>query len=152
MSRVSLAMERVCEQCSRWFESAARVAIFVVYFYFGILKIVDTSSATPLARALTERTVGGQFFDPMFLGLAIFECVLGLMFLFPRLTRIAIPLLVLHMVIVCSPLVLVPDMAWDGFLVPSLEGQYMIKNIVTAALVMGLLGCFTGRSSALPRR
>ncbi|HEU5121408.1 MAG TPA: hypothetical protein VFT59_01060 [Candidatus Saccharimonadales bacterium] len=137
---VRISMERISEQCNRWFDPFARVAIFIVYFYFGILKVIDASSATPLARALTERTIGGQFFEPMFLGLAIFECLLGVMFLFPKLTKLAIPLLIIHMGIVCSPLLLVPDMAWSSFLIPSLEGQYMIKNIVIVALIVGLLG------------
>jgi hypothetical protein len=42
------------------------------------------------------------------------------------------------MVMVCSPLLLVSGMAWDGLLVPSLEGQYIIKNIAIVALAVGI--------------
>ncbi len=129
---------RIVEWLKRSYIPIARVAIFVVYFYFGILKIFDLSPASPLAVALTEKTIGGQYFDAAFLTLAVVECLIGILFLIPRATRIVIPLLLAHMVMVCSPLVLVPDMAWDQFLVPSLEGQYIIKNIVIVALAVGI--------------
>jgi uncharacterized membrane protein YkgB len=116
----------------------ARVAIFVVYFWFGILKLFELSPATPLAAALTEKTIGLAHFDTAFMLLAIFECLIGLLFLFPSMTRIVIPMIVVHLVVVCSPMVLVPGEAWDRFLVPTLEGQYIIKNLVLAALAIGI--------------
>lgn len=122
----------------RIFNPAARLAIFVVFFWFGILKVFGLSPASPLAEALTAKTVGMQHFDLLFMVLAILECVIGLLFLFPKLTRIVVPLLLLHMVIVCSPLVLVPEYTWQAFLVPSLEGQYIIKNAVVVALAIGV--------------
>jgi hypothetical protein len=42
------------------------------------------------------------------------------------------------MIIVCSPLVFVPELTWKSFLVPTLEGQYIIKNIVVIALAFGV--------------
>ena len=122
----------------RAFIPFARIAIFVVFFYFGLLKLLDLSPASPLAIALTDKTIGAQYFDASFMILAIFECAIGVLMLLPRATRIAVPLLFLHLIIVSSPLVLVPDLAWDKFLVPSLEGQYIIKNVVIAALAIGV--------------
>jgi uncharacterized membrane protein YkgB len=122
----------------RAFLPVSRVAIFIVYFWFGILKIFDLSPASPLASALTQRTIGLAHFGTAFRILAIFECVIGILFLFPKLTRIVIPLLVVHLVIVCSPLILVPHDAWTKFLVPTLEGQYIIKNVLIAAVAIGI--------------
>lgn len=122
----------------RWFLPLARFAIFVVYFWFGILKLLDLSPATPLASALTEKTIGLSHFDTAFAVLAVFECVIGILFLFPKLTRVVIPMLVVHLAVVCSPLLLVPHEAWTKFLVPTLEGQYIIKNLVLAALAIGI--------------
>jgi uncharacterized membrane protein YphA (DoxX/SURF4 family) len=123
----------------KWFLPLARAAIFVVYFYFGMLKIFDLSPAGPLAHALTERTIGAAHFDTAYLILAIFECVIGVLILFPKLTRVVIPLLFVHLLIVCSPLVLVADLAWSRPFVPTLEGQYIIKIVVLvgAAIVVG---------------
>src|ERR1700740_2969484 len=106
----------------RAFLPFARLAIFVIYFWFGFLKLLNMSPASPLARALTAQTIGLKHYNLAFNILAVYECVLGILFLFPRLTRVVIPLLVLHMIIVCSPLILVPHLAWSKPFVPTLEG------------------------------
>jgi uncharacterized membrane protein YkgB len=77
-------------------------------------------------------------FDAAFNVLAVFECVIGILFLFPRLTRLVIPLLIIHVLIVCSPLVLVPHLAWVKPFVPTLEGQYIIKNVLLVAVAIGV--------------
>lgn len=122
----------------KWYKPLARGSLFVVYFWFGILKVFGLSPATPLAEALTLRTVGAQWFDPLFFSLAIVECIIGLLFLFPKFTRLAIAIMVAHMVLVCSPLVLLPDMVWVHPFVPSLEGQYIIKNVVLLAVAISI--------------
>jgi uncharacterized membrane protein YkgB len=122
----------------RTFIPFARVALFVVFFWFGILKLLDLSSASPLAQALTAQMVGLQHFDVLFKGLSLVECVIGILFMIPKATRVVIPLLLIHMVVVCAPLVLIPHQVWSGFLVPTLEGQYIIKNIVIIAVAIGI--------------
>jgi uncharacterized membrane protein YphA (DoxX/SURF4 family) len=116
----------------------ARLSIFIIYFYFGLLKLLGDSPATPLAHALVDKTLGASHFDTTFIVLALFECAIGILFLFPRFTRIVIPLLLIHMVIVCSPLFLVPQLAFSKPFVPTLEGQYIIKNIAIIALALGV--------------
>jgi uncharacterized membrane protein YkgB len=130
---------RVMELSAQWFGPIARISIFVIYFWFGILKLLGLSPATPLALALTDRTIGAQYFSTSFKALAAYECILGLMFLIPAMTRIATALLVIHLVIVSSPLVLVTDVAWTGTLVPTLEGQYIIKDLAILALAVGIM-------------
>lgn len=122
----------------RSFIPMARVALFIIFFYFGLLKLLGESPAGPVAEALIAETVGLQYFDVLFKTLAILECVIGVLFLLPRATRVVIPLLFLHMLIVCSPLLLVPDLTWQKTLVPSLEGQYIIKNAAIIALAIGV--------------
>jgi len=116
----------------------ARVAIFIVFFWFGALKLLGLSPASPLAEALTERTIGMEFFQLSFIILAVLECLIGILFLIPKATRIVLPLLLLHMAVVCSPLLLVPDLVWTNPFVPSLEGQYIIKNVVLVALAIAI--------------
>ena len=123
----------------RLFIPIARVAFFVIYFYFGILKVFDLSPATPLAEALTRQTIGLQYFDTAYIILAVFECLIGVLFLVPKATRVVIPLLLVHMLIVCSPLILVPHLAWVHPFVPSLEGQYIIKNVALIAVAIGVV-------------
>lgn len=116
----------------------ARIALFIVFFWFGILKVLGFSPASPLAAALTERTIGFQYFEGMFLALSLVECLIGVLFLFPKAIRIVLPLLIIHMILVCSPLLLLPDLVWSAPFVPTLEGQYIIKNAVIVALAIAI--------------
>ncbi len=116
----------------------ARASLFVVFFWFGALKVFGLSPAGPLAEALTARTVGMQYFDTLFLALSLIECLIGILFLIPKTTRVVIPLLLIHMAVVCSPLVLTPDLVWQQPFVPTLEGQYIIKNVAIIAVALGI--------------
>ena len=129
---------RLIETLRQWHVPLARFALFIIFFWFGALKLLGLSPASPLAEALTQRTVGLEYFGVLFLALSAMECVIGALFLFPKATRIVVPLLILHMVLVCSPLVLVPDMTWTGFMTPTLEGQYILKNAAVVALAIGI--------------
>ncbi len=128
---------------NRTFQPVARFSVFLIFFWFGFIKLLGLSPASPLAEALTAKTVGIQYFETLFYTIAILECIVGILFLFPKLTRIVIPLLLLHMVIVCSPLVLVPEYTWQSFMVPTLEGQYIIKNAVVIAVAIGIAASTT---------
>jgi uncharacterized membrane protein YkgB len=120
------------------FLPVARLAIFVIYFWFGILKLFGESPATPLAQTFVSKTLGAANFSWSFKALAVYECIIGILFLFPKLTRLVIPLLLIHMVVVCLPLFIVPDLAWIKPFVPTLEGQYIIKNLAIIALAIGI--------------
>ena len=123
---------------SRTFIPVARFSIFLIFFWFGLTKLLGLSPASPLAEAIVAKTVGMQYFDPLFFLLAIIECVIGVLFLFPKATRVVIPLLLFHILIVCSPLLLAPEYIWQQFGVPTLEGQYIIKNAVVIAVAIGI--------------
>ncbi len=116
----------------------ARCAFFVVFFWFGFVKLTGLSPAGPLAEALTAHTIGAEYFDIAFRVLALFECIIGVLFLFPKAVRVVIPLLFFHMAVVCGPLLLLPDLTWQAPFIPTLEGQYIIKNIVIIALAFGV--------------
>jgi uncharacterized membrane protein YkgB len=122
----------------RTFVPVARFSIFLIFFWFGVIKLFGISPASPLAEALTAKTVGLQYFDVLFFLLSLVECAIGILFLFPKATRVVIPLLLFHMAIVCSPLLLVPELTWQQAFVPTLEGQYIIKNAVVIAVAIGI--------------
>ncbi len=111
----------------------ARLAIFVVYFWFGSLKLFGVSPAAPLVQALFERMINFMPFG-IFYGLfALFEVAIGLLFLVRGMERVAIFLLGLHLITTVLPLIFLPQVTWQAFLIPTLEGQYIIKNILIAA-------------------
>ena len=115
-----------------------RGALFIVFFWFGIVKLFGVSEATGLAKALTAKTVGEAHFHALFNTLAVLECVIGVFCLIPRLTRLTVAMLLAHMAVVCAPLLLVPELTWQATLVPTLVGQYIIKNVLVIAAVFGL--------------
>jgi uncharacterized membrane protein YkgB len=117
---------------------ATRMALFVVYFWFGVVKLLGHSEAAGLARALMAKTVGVAHFGLLFNGVAVLECVIGVLCLFPAAVRPLLSLLVVHMSLVCAPLVLVPERTWQSFLVPTMDGQYIIKNVLIVAAAIGL--------------
>ncbi len=124
---------------NRWYGPLARIALFIIFFYFGFLKVLGLSPADQLAKALVEKTIGLTYFNELFFLLALIECAIGIMFLFPRLTRIVILIMFLHMLLVCSPLILAPAEVWKMPFVPNLEGQYVIKNVALVVLALGLV-------------
>lgn len=130
--------QKIISRLRRSFLPTARIALFIVFFYFGLLKLLGESPAGPVAEALVAKTVGLQYFDILFKILAVLECAIGLLFLLPKATRVVIPLLLAHMIIVCSPLLLVPELTWQKPFVPTLEGQYIIKNVAIIALAIGI--------------
>ena len=117
----------------------SRVAIFIIYFWFGFLKLFDLSPANPLVESLLNKTLPFIGFNQFIVFLGIWEMIIGITFLIPKLERIAISLLIPHMITTFMPLILLPSIAWKSFLTPTLEGQYMIKNILIVALVVNIV-------------
>ncbi|MEN9523937.1 MAG: hypothetical protein RL536_6 [Candidatus Parcubacteria bacterium] len=119
----------------------ARIGLFIVFFWFGILKVIGTglSPATPLVEKLFDATFPiSVSFGTFMVLFGLFECLIGILFLIKGVERVVIPLLVLHMITTILPLFCIPGATWSGFLVPTLEGQYIIKNIVIIAAAIGI--------------
>ena len=114
----------------------SRLAVFVVYFWFGSLKVLGLSPASPLVLALLDRTMPFVSPDAFLVWFGLFEVLIGVIFLIPRFARLAIALLVIHLVTTVMPLVLLKSSLWTGMMVPTLEGQYIIKNVLIVALAI----------------
>lgn len=115
----------------------SRWALFIIFFWFGFLKVISVSPADPLVEALLKETLPFSFeYFIVFLG--IYEMCIGLLFVIPRCERIAIALFIPHMITAFFPLILLKDMTWAGSFIPTLEGQYIIKNGALIALVVSV--------------
>lgn len=119
-----------------------RVSLGVVFFWFGVIKFVPgLSPADELAtRTISTLTFGLVPADVSRPTLALWETLIGLGLISGRFLRTTILLLVLQMLGTVTPLALFPDETWHRFPIAlTLEGQYIIKNIVlvTAAIVVG---------------
>ncbi len=119
---------------------AARVALAIIFVWFGSLKLFGLSPATPLVFALYQKTLWFIPFDGFYAFFGTLEVLIGALFLVPKATRIVVALLVAHMVTTMLPLIFVPAYTWSAPFVPTLEGQYIIKNLVIIAAALGLVG------------
>ena|SRR5687767_12794740 len=119
-----------------------RVSLGIVFLWFGVLKLFPNMSP---AEELATRTVGvltrGLIPDSVALPfLAAWECLIGLGLLLGRGLRGILLLLYVQMVGTLTPIVLFPHEVFARFpYVPTLEGQYIIKNLVliSAGIVVG---------------
>jgi uncharacterized membrane protein YkgB len=116
----------------------ARFGLFVVFFWFGILKVLGHSPAGPLVEALFHQTITFMSFGTFYLLFGLFEMLIGILFLIKGAERVVTPLLLFHMVTTVMPLFMLPEESWQGFMIPTLVGQYIIKNIVIVACAMGI--------------
>ncbi len=114
----------------------ARFSLFLVYLWFGFLKIIFVSSANDLVLQLLHVTFLQHFVsDHTFLIIfGLFEMLIGVLALFPSLTRWMFGLIILHLATTFLPFILLPDVVWKGFLTPTLIGQYIIKNFLLFSL------------------
>ena len=118
-----------------------RISLAIVFIWFGILKPLGLSTANELV-ARTVVWFPPKIFIPI---LGIWEVTIGVCMLIKPLNRLGILLLLLQMPGTMLPLFLLPDVCFTAPFVPTLEGQYIIKNLVliSAAIVVG--GAVRGR-------
>lgn len=119
-----------------------RLAIGVVFFWFGVLKYFPGASpAEQLAGRTIETLTGGLIPSATALPiLATWEVAIGVGLFIGRWMRAVLLLLFVQMLGTITPLFLFPSETFTIFPVaPTLEGQYIIKNIVivSAAFVLG---------------
>ena len=117
-----------------------RIPIFIIFFWFGFLKIIDLSPA----QQLVKDTVYWMPFlsaESWTYVIGVWEVLIAICFLFKRTTLIAMVLLFLQMSGTFLPLLILPEITFQNSnpFLPTLEGQYIIKNIIiiTAALMIG---------------
>ena len=114
----------------RWGVPTLRVALGVVFVWFGALKPFGLSPAADLIAA-TVYVVPAETFVPI---LGIWEVAIGICLLYRPLIRVGILLLALQLPGTFLPLVLLPEATFTVVpIAPTLEGQYIVKNSSSSA-------------------
>ena len=119
-----------------------RLALGVVVVWFGVLKFFpDASPAEALAgKTIETLTFGAIPRGTALMILAVWESAIGIGLFVGRWMRAVLLLLFVQMLGTITPLILFPTETFTIFpIAPTLEGQYIIKNIVlvSAAIVLG---------------
>jgi uncharacterized membrane protein YphA (DoxX/SURF4 family) len=119
-----------------------RISVGIVFFWFGILKFFPNLSpaqdlATRTIEALTFGLVPPMISLPV---LATWEVLIGLGLITGKFMRGTLFLLGTQMLGTLTPMILFPAETWQVFPIsPTLEGQYIIKNLVliSSGIVIG---------------
>ncbi|HYN44055.1 MAG TPA: DoxX family membrane protein [Thermoanaerobaculia bacterium] len=127
---------------ARWGLPLLRVSLGVVFLWFGALKLFPDLSP---AQGLATRTISVLTFGLVPPGvslpvLAVWECVIGVGLLTGVRLREVLLLLFVQMAGTLTPVFLFPGEVFTRVpYAPTLEGQYIIKNIVliAAGIVVG---------------
>jgi uncharacterized membrane protein YkgB len=141
-SRLAALDVRITRWMARHGPTLLRLSLGLVFLWFGALKFLPGSSP---AEGLATRTIstlsGGRVPVSVSLPvLAAWECLIGLGLLTGRFLRATLALLFVQMLGTLTPLALFPHEVFVRIpFMPTLEGQYIIKNLVliSAGVVVG---------------
>jgi len=119
-----------------------RISLGIVFLWFGVLKFFPGASA---AMQLATKTIAMLSFNIIKPGVSIIllaslETLIGLGLITRAFLRITLFLLFAQMIGTITPLFLFPAETFNSVpFLPTLEGQYIIKNIVliSAGIVVG---------------
>lgn len=129
-----------------WF---SRFSLFIIYFWFGALKVFGISPAEKLVEHLYEATLHQTLgLDTFSFYFGFIECALGLIWLFPALTSWAFYALILHLITTFLPTIFLPNDTWQFIFTPTLIGQYIIKNLALLSTAWFVREAHTVTSSA----
>ena len=111
-----------------------RMSAGIVYFFFGFLKFFPDLSPAELIAGETLMRVSGHMLsaDQALLLLAIMECSIGLSFLFKFRLDILFFVFLFHQASTFLPLLILPEICFKfAPFAPTMEGQYILKNLIS---------------------
>lgn len=146
MNDVNLKFDKADSAITKWMSRNGipllRISLGIVFIWFGVLKFFPGVSPAQMLAAETIEVLTFGLVKPsisVYL-LAALETIIGIGLITRLYLRVTLFLLFGQMLGTVTPLFLFPDQTFTIFpVVPTLEGQYIIKNIilVSAGIVIG---------------
>lgn len=143
MTSLSTRLDSLDAAAHRWLVARGitllRISLGAVFLGFGLLKFFPgVSPAEDLATATTDILFFGLVPGSVaIVMIAVLESVIGLLLITGRRMRLAVYLLAGQFVGILSPLVLLPGRLFSGpGHAPTLEGQYVLKDVILVAAVL----------------
>lgn len=137
--RLPARLRRLCvaadHAAARFMERHAidllRVALAIVFLWFGALKVLGHSPVEDIVKATVFFLPG----DAFFVGLGVWEIVIGIGLLVPIALRATLVLFWLQMGGTFLTLLVLPELSFQGGnpLLLSVLGEFVVKNIVLIA-------------------
>jgi uncharacterized membrane protein YphA (DoxX/SURF4 family) len=116
-----------------------RISIGIIYLWFGVLKFFPhLSPAEDLAKETIHILTFGLISPNLsIILLAVWETIVGVLLISGFLCRVAMPLVVAHMIFTFTPLILLPHLSFTHLpYALTLVGQYIVKNIVIVSALL----------------
>lgn len=121
----------------RWSIPALRLALGIIFIWFGALKLLGVSPVL----SLVQKTYSFLPLNAFFLLLSIWEMAIGCGLIFKRALRCTLLLLCIHIMGTFIALLQVPSLFFmsNNPLLLTTEGEFVMKNLVlvASALVIG---------------
>jgi putative oxidoreductase len=152
-------LDRLDAAAHRWLVAHSirllRMSLGAVFLGFGILKLFPgVSPAEDLVKTTTHILTFGLVPGSLALaGVGVLECLIGMCLLSGRALRPAVYLLGMQLVGILSPIVLLTSRLFDGpHHAPTLEGQYVLKDLILVAATLVLAATLRGGRLESTRR
>lgn len=112
-----------------------RFALGIVFIWFGVLKLFSVSAVQGMIRLALPAFLSQS--QPFWLALSLLEIFIGVGFFLPRLVKLTSVVMLGHLLIATITVLLTQGFS-PRFPVLSLEGEFVIKNLVlmTSGLVL----------------
>lgn len=111
-----------------------RLALAIVYIWFGAFKIIHLSPAQELVSNLHSvtfvRYIPINIFQVI---LGYTECLIGILWLIPKFSKAAFIIFSVHIFTTFLPMFWLPDQTWRSAFILTMTGQYIMKNLVLVA-------------------
>jgi uncharacterized membrane protein YphA (DoxX/SURF4 family) len=153
MERIKISYNDVDKKIIDWMARNGivllRVSLGLVFFWFGILKFFpDLSPAESLATNTIDLLTFGMVPPTVsIIILAVWEVLIGLGLIFGKYLRTTLLLLFLQMLGTITPLFLFTNEVFTQIpYAPTLEGQYIIKNMVLISAGIVIYGTVRGEA------
>ena len=126
-----------------------RWALGIVFLWFGVLKLFNTSPSLDLFKAFLPAVLGeSQLF---YFVLAVLEIAIGAAFVANKYVRVAVILMILHL-IGETVFVLVTQGFTPRFPILSLAGELVLKNVVLISAGLFLIVEKAEKSKEVPAK
>ena len=135
-------VDRAVEINARYAATALRLALALVFVWFGALKLAGVS---PVEKLLADTL---PFIDPGISvpALGAVEVALGLALVIGRFPRIVLLVLAGHLAGTFLTFVTASELMWgDGFLTLTADGEFVVKNVVLITAALMLIGWYSRR-------
>lgn len=130
-----------------------RISLGIIFLWFGILKFFpSTSPAEEIAQKTMEKITLSMIPNEVnYMILANIETALGILLILDIYRKIIIPLALGHILMTFSPILFFTSEIFSDTMVPTLLGQYIIKNLVlfSSLLLISRNFCYSEETACI---